>query len=161
MEKSNELTRPNLEKENKKIYKVADFNELDDIRMVGDSEKVEMGDCLLIEKNENVVSYSYGAGPCISGILQTNDNKLYMFHSVADNLTQEQKEIVKNTKKGFIGGGKKTLEIFRSEFANKNIKMVFPPEENYDFNIVFVKDKNQFEVSPGIYFCYDSTEIIN
>ena len=163
MEKSSESI--NLNSERKKICnisKINNFDELDNIRAIGDSEKIEMGDCLLLRKNKNITTYSYGAGPCVSGVIQTNDNKLYMFHSVADELTQEQEDLVKNVKNGIVGGGKESLNIFKSKFKNKNIKIIqSPPEGGYDFNIVFVKSENQFNVSPGIYFCYDHTEDTN
>jgi len=160
MEKNSESINLNLERKKVcNINNVSNFDELDNIREIGDSEKIEMGDCLLLRKNKNITTYSYGAGPCVSGIVQTNDNKLYMFHSVADELTQEQEEIIKNVKNGIVGGGKESLNIFKSKFKNKNIKIISSPSEgNYDFNIVFVKSENQFNVSPGIYFCYDHIE---
>jgi hypothetical protein len=163
MEKSSESINLNLERKKVcNISKINNFDELDDIRAIGDSEKIEMGDCLLLRKNKNITTYSYGAGPCVSGVIQTNDNKLYMFHSVADELTQEQEEVVKNVKNGIVGGGKESLNILKSKFKNKNIKIISsPPEGGYDFNIVFVKSENQFNVSPGIYFCYDHTEDTN
>ena len=115
----------------------------------------------MLRKNKNITTYSYGAGPCVSGV-ETNDNKLYMFHSVADELTQEQENIIKNVKNGIVGGGKESLNIFKSKFKNKNIKIISPPPKGgYDFNIVFVKSENQFNVSPGIYFCYDHIEDTN
>lgn len=160
MEKGGESIQPKIEKEKSlKICQVKNFDELETIRMIGDSEEVQMGDCLLLRKNEDITAYSYGAGPCISGVLQTEDNKFYMFHSVANVLTQEQVEIIRNTKKGIIGGGNKSLDTIGSEFKNKNIKMIASPGENYDFNIVFVKTENQFKVSPGIYYCYDQLNV--
>lgn len=159
MEKFNESIYQNFE--DQKFYRAFDvknFDRLDQIRAIGDSEKVEMGSCLLIEENNSTITYySYGAGPCISGIIQTTDNKLYMFHSVAEELTTEQNELLQSSKNGIIGGGKETLNILKAEINNKNIKIIPPPKskKNYDFNIVFVKNKNQFNTSPGIYFCYD------
>lgn len=164
MEKNGELINLNLEiKKVCNISNVNNFDELENITAIGDSEKVEMGDCLLLRKNKNITTYSYGAGPCVSGIIQTNDNKLYMFHSVADELTQEQEEVVKNAKKGIVGGGKESIDTLNHKFKNKNIKIISPPSDrdDYDFNIVFVKSQNQFNVSPGIYFCYDHVNDTN
>ncbi|MFA6185001.1 MAG: hypothetical protein WCT51_03965 [Candidatus Shapirobacteria bacterium] len=165
MENSSELINPSLEKKEfptvLKICNVENLEELKNICAIGDSEEVEVGDYFLLRKNDNITTCSYGAGPCISGVLQTNDNKLYMFHSFADRfLTLEQKEIIKNTKKGIIGSGnKELLDTFKSEFKNGNIKVLPPPTGgNYDFNIVFVKAKNKYKVSPGIYFCHDNIE---
>ena len=165
MEKISESIKPKLEKQEfstiLKICNVKNFDDLENIREIGDSEKVESGDFFLLRKNDNITAYSYDAGPCISGVLQTNDNNLYMFHSFADGLlTLEQKEIIKNTKKGIIGSGnKELLDIFRAEFKSENIKTIPPPiDGNYDFNIVFVKAKNEYKVSPGIYFCHDYIE---
>lgn len=165
MENSGELTKPILEKKEfptvLKICNVENLDELERIREIGNSEKVGVGDYFLLRKNDNITTYSYGAGPCISGVLQTNDNKLYMFHSFADRLlTLEQKEIIKNTKKGIIGSGnRELLNTFKSEFKNGNIKVLPPPAGGtYDFNIVFVKAKNKYKVSPGIYFCHDPIE---
>ena len=160
MEKGGESIQPKLEREKSlKVCQVKNFDELEKIRMIGDSEEVQMGDCLLLKKNEDITAYSYGAGPCISGVLQTEDNKFYMFHSVASILTQEQIEIIRNTKKGIVGGGIESLDNFSSEFKNKNIKIIQSLGKNYDFNIVFVKAENQFKVSPGIYYCYDQLNI--
>ena len=163
MEKNSESISLSLEtKKVCNIVNVKNFDELDNIIAIGDSEQVEMWDCLLLRKNENIITYSYGAGPCISGVVQTNDNKLYMFHSVADKLTLKQEEVIKNSKKGIVGGGKESLDVFKSKFKNNNIKVVPPPSDrDYDFNIVFVKSENQFNVSPGIYFCYEHVNDIN
>jgi hypothetical protein len=158
MEKSAELTQLNLEKVQKiKIFQIKTSEELENICMVGESEKVEMGEYLLLEKNENITAYSYGAGPCISGIIQTDNNKLYMFHSLSYETTLEQKEIIKNASNLIVGSGEKeSLDIFKSEFKYKNIKILSPPKDNYFFNIVFVKDKNKFKVLPGLYFSFEA-----
>lgn len=158
MEKSAELTQLNLEKVQKiKICRVKNSEELENICMVGESEKVEMGECLLLKKDENITAYSYGAGPCVSGIIQTSDDKLYMFHSLSYETTPEQKEIIKNASNLIIGSGEKeSLDIFISEFKNKNTKILSSPKGDYFFNIVFVKDKNQFKVSPGLYFSFEA-----
>ena len=160
MEKSSELINQNLERKKFcNISNVNNFEELDDIRLIGDSEKVEMGDCLLLKNNNNITSYTFGSGPCVSGIIQTNDNKLYMFHSVGDELTQEQEKVVKNAKKGIVGSGKKdSLDYFRTKDNNKKITIILPPEKDCDFNMVFVKTINQSNISPGAYFCYDHIE---
>lgn len=164
MEKNSESIKPNLEKQKLptvfKIYNVKNFDELENIIRIGDSEKVETGDYFLLRENNNITTYSYGAGPCISGVLQTTDNKIYMFHSFANILlTPEQEQIVKNTKRVIIGSGNnELLDIFSSEFKGKNIKVIRPPGKNYDFNIVFVKYKNEFNTLPGLYFCHSIIE---
>ena len=139
-----------------KINYVEDFTELDDyIRFVGDSEEVDMGDCLRLVKDDYLTAYTYGANPCVSGIIQTNQDKLYMFHSVGDELTEEQKERFQDAKNIIIGGSSKVLENLNAEFKNKNIKTIWPPSDSHDFNIVFVKEKNEFGVKPGLYYCYE------
>lgn len=162
MEQSGEFMSPNLEKEispkNFSVHEIKDFDKFLDICSVGDSDVVETDQYLSIENNENIVVASYGAGPCVSGILQTNNNKIYMFHDYANSLlTKEQEEIIKNTQKGIIGSGDiESLTEFRSKLNNnKNIKMIPPPGEDSTFNIAFVKKKNKFKVSPGFYFCYN------
>jgi hypothetical protein len=142
-------------KEFPKVSCVKNFNKLQNISLVGDSELVEMGDYLLLEKNENITACTYGANPCISGIIQTKDNQLYMFHSIGGELTQSQLEIIQKSKKGIIGGGSEALKDYKFEFDKSNIEIINQPDERYDFNIVFVKDKNKSNVSPGIYYCYE------
>jgi hypothetical protein len=137
------------------------FEELDNISSVGDSENVEMGSCLKLKRDDYITARSYNANPCVCGILQTNDNEIYMFHSVADFLTDKQNEILKNSYRGVVGGGKKTLEQLFQEFDGSNIKVIPSPGDNYGFNITYVKERNQFDVKPGLYYCYDDINQFN
>jgi hypothetical protein len=137
------------------IRRVKNFDELDNIRLAGDSEEIKMGDCLQLVKNDTVSSYSYNANPCICGVVETNNKDVYMFHSVADILTDEQEEVIKNSRSGIVGGGQETLEKFSSLLHSSGIKIIPPSSREDDFSIVFIKGKNQFDVTPGIYFCYD------
>lgn len=143
-----------------KITEVTSFDELDWIRMTGDCEDVEMGQCLKLQKNMNITTYSYGAGPCISGILQTNDNDIYMFHSTGESLTEEQLKTLENTKKGIIGGGETSTEIYRKNFESSNVKIIPHPDNNKKciFDIVYVKEENEFSIKPGLYYCYEEFE---
>jgi hypothetical protein len=156
---SNEKFVSNVEnKADKKanvIVRVKDFDELDYIRLVGDSEEIKMGGLPSFRKNDYIDAYSYGANPCICGVAETKDGETYMFHSFGDVLTDEQEEIIKNSKRGVVGGNKKTLAIYSDEFINSNIKVIQPRGDNDDFNIVFVKGKNKFKVAPGSYYYYE------
>lgn len=158
MEKNPEfIEKPkNISENFPKIRHVENFDQLENIRATGDSESVETGDCLLLEKNENLVAFSYGANPCISGVVQTEDNQLYMFHSLGSELTESQEEIIKKSKKGIVGGGKDTLKNYSSIFKQQNITVIYHPDEIHDFNIVLVKEKNPLHTLPGIYFCYET-----
>jgi len=138
------------------ITKIDSFTELNWIRLVGDSsEKVEMDDCYQIKNDEHDVVFTYGANPCVAGMFQTKDNKIYMFHSSGILLTDEQEELISQSKKGFVGGGKRTLKKYSSLFKDNNIQIVPQPSpiDNNDFNIVFVKKKN-LEEDFGVYYCY-------
>lgn len=157
MEKSHELSNnpSNPEKMALKIEEVKNFPELQNIRLVGDSEDVEVGDCMQIKKNSKITTYSWGANPCVSGIVQTIDDKLYMFHSVGSVLSFDQEKLLKIAKKGVVGGGPKTLSRYFDKFKSANLQIIYPPEPEHDFNIVFVKDKNEANTAPGLYYCYD------
>lgn len=138
-----------------KATKVDDFFELEYIRIVGDSEKVEMGDSLLLEKNDCISTYSFGANPCVSGIIQTHNNELYMIHSNGCEFSDEQDAIIANCKSGIIGGGLETLDKFSDNLRKLNIKIIPSPGRDYAFDIAYIKEKNEFGVKPGMYYCYD------
>lgn len=157
MEKESLEKLDNQNKINFQVKQVENLDELDYIRSVGDSEIVETGDCRFLESNDYATIYSYGANPCISGAFQTKDDKIYLFHSQGDFLTDEQREILTNSKKGIVGGSKETLSDLSSILKESNLKTIPSPGEDYDFNIVFVKDKNLEEKS-GLYFCYESSK---
>jgi hypothetical protein len=143
-----------------KINYVEDFTELDEyIKSVGDSEEVGMGDCLQLVKNDYITTFSYGANPCVAGIVLTNQDKLYMFHSAGDELTKEQEEQFQDAKNIIIGGSRVALEKLNVEFKGKNIKTIWPLSDSHDFNIVFVKEKNEFSVKPGLYYCYEESPV--
>lgn len=159
MEKSAESRPSNLKTNSQlKICQAKNYEEFEDICSIGDSEKVEMGECLLLENNEKTITYSLGAGPCVSGIIQTKNGNIYMFHGLSYETTPKQKEIIQNASYLIVGSGEKeSLDIFKSEFKNKNIKPLLPPKKgDYIFNIAFIKDKNKFKVSPGLYFSFEA-----
>lgn len=148
----------NSEKLAAKISQVENFDELDYIRLIGESENIEIGECQQLKKNNQVTAYSYGANPCVCGVIQTRDDKFYMFHSIGSVLTIDQEKLLRIAKKGIVGGGIETLQHYSDHFEQANIKTVQPPSPYHDFNIVFVKDKNEFNTAPGLYYCYDETE---
>ena len=158
MEKSAESTPSNLKTNYQlKISQAKTYEKFEEICSIGDSEKVEMGGCLLLKKNEKAIAYSLGAGPCVSGVIQTKNGDMYMFHGLSYETTPEQKEIIKNASYLIVGSGEKeSLDIFMSEFKDKNIKPLLPPKKgDYIFNIVFVKDKNNSN-EPDLYFSFEA-----
>jgi len=158
METRAESTPSNLKTNSQlEIRQAKTYEKFEEICSIGDSEKVGMGECLLLEKNENAIAYSLGAGPCISGVIQTKNGDIYMFHCSSYETTPEQKEIIKNASSLIIGSGEKeSLDIFMSEFKDKNIKPLLPPKKgDYIFNIAFVKDKNN-RSDPDLYFSFEA-----
>lgn len=83
-----------------RFTRVNDFDELEYTRLVGDSELIELEDCTLLKKNGYITAYSYNANPCVTGIIQTNNKEIYMFHSTGLGLSKEQEKIIKTPKGG-------------------------------------------------------------
>lgn len=138
-----------------RIYKLNDSFELDNTIFVGDSEEVKTGDTLLSQQNDCVTSYSYGANPCVSGMVQTTDQKIYLFHSLGDRLTSEQEDIINRCQKGIVGGGLTTLKKYSSYFKEHHVKTLNSPGNQYYFSFVLIKSKNQFKVPVGFYYLYE------
>jgi len=138
-----------------KIIRVEDINEFYDIASVEGSVEVGMGDCLSVKKNNSY--YSYGANPCICGIVETNDNKTFIMHSVGDEFTREEERAINNAKSGFFGGNKKTLARFSDLFEKLGIQSIQPPNIDDDFNIALIAKQNGLDILPGIYYCYAET----
>jgi hypothetical protein len=113
----------------------------------------------LITDDGTTVEYTYGANPCISGIIRTSDNQMFLIHSLGGDLSDAQEEILNNATAGIVGGGLETLDKFKSRLNEKNIKISYPSEKDQDFNIVIVKEKNTSRVKPGIYYCYEDNDL--
>jgi len=156
MNNNNEFEN-NIEQSDKLPFtstRVNDFEELEYIVSIGDSELIEMEDCTLLTKNGYITSYSYNANPCVSGIVQTKNDDIYMFHSTGYGLSSEQEKILKNSKRGIAGGGIEAIGHLSLILKEANIEIIPSPGNDYDFNIVFVKERNIFNVKPGLYYCY-------
>lgn len=149
---------------NLELVCVESFDALEIIRQDSDSEHVDMGDCLRLD--ENTSAYTVGANPCISGVVETKDGELYLFHSLADLLSKEQAEVVRNSRWGMVGGGWQSLDGYTSLFQGANIKVIWPPnfssgsssDPGSDFNIVVVGRGDKSGVKPGVYYCYEEIE---
>ena len=137
------------------ITEIDSFDKLDWICQLGDAENIGSGEYSPLNNDQKDILYTYGANPCVAGFIQTKDNKRYLFHSIGDQLTPEQKELISQSKKGFVGGGKETLKIYDSFFKENNVQVIPQPSpiDNNDFNIVIVKKKN-LQKKRGIYYCY-------
>lgn len=146
-----------------KLHKIENYEELENqINSIGDSESVLMGDYLKLSRNEYTNACSYGAGPCIAGVLKTKEDELYMFHCMADCPTIDQDKLLQNAKDIIVGSGdKKGLQNFAAAYSSANIRTLLPPGDGYDFNMVFVKEENEYNVEPGFYYCYDSYEFLD
>lgn len=156
MEKENFSVIENSPSQFPKLFKVKDFAALDDIRFVGDSREVDMGQIVPVSHDNYATIFSYGANPCISGLIVDQNNQLFCLHSLGPILTSEQEDLIKSAKKGIIGGGIETLNSYKDSFKKSNIQIIIPPSHNHDFNFVLVKSKTEFKTKPGFYFCYDN-----
>lgn len=138
-----------------KIYSINDFDQLDNIRFVGDSHEVDLGEVYKINPDEFTTIFSYGANPCISGIIQDSNYDLYCFHSFGAFLTPEQESYMKNARFGYVGGNIETLDKYQDLFSENHIRILIPPSIIHDFNYVLVKSKNEFKTPIGFYYNYD------
>lgn len=138
-----------------KIIRIEDMDQFYDVTSNDNSIEIEMGDCLLVNKNKNY--YSYGAGPCACGVINTSDNKTFILHSVGDEFTEEEERVINNTKSGFFGGSTRTLAKFSRLFEKLNIQLIQPPNIDDDFNIALITKQDDLDILPGIYYCYAET----
>lgn len=138
-----------------KLFRVEDFSDLDDIRLIGDSKEVDMGQIMPVNPDSYATIFSYGANPCLSGLIIDQNHQLFCFHSLGPILTPEQENLIKSAQKGIVGGGRETLNSYRNDFKKSNIQIIIPPTDNHDFNFVLVKSKTEFKTKLGFYFCYD------
>jgi len=138
-----------------KIYHINDFDQLDDIRFVGNSHEVDMGEIFQVKPDELTTIFSYGANPCISGIVLDHNYSLYCFHSFGEFLTPEQESYMKNSRSGYVGGNIETLGKYQDLFSENHIRILIPPSIIHDFNYVLVKSKNEFKTPIGFYYNYD------
>lgn len=154
----------NLEKSNfllPKRFLVESFDQLDDIRLVGDSREVDVGEIYSLKKEDGFVTvFSYAANPCVSGIILDRNHQLHCFHITDPSVDTKLENLISQAKKGIVGGGYETLIKHHKLFKKNNIDIILPPTRGHDFNFVLVRSKNEFHTPPGFYFHYnDSTNL--
>jgi len=138
------------------LFKVKDFTTLNEIRFLVGAQEVKMGQL----NSKDTTVFSYGANPCISGLIIGQDNHLYCFHSLGSEFTGSQKEIILSAAGGIVGGGIESINKYESVLKKSKIQIIYPPTPKHDFNFVLIKPKNKPGFKPGLYSCYDTIGII-
>ncbi|MCW1949168.1 MAG: hypothetical protein KIH89_001835 [Candidatus Shapirobacteria bacterium] len=88
------------------------------------SLSVEIGTIVDLSETNSGFLHSFGAGPCVSGLIKDTNGHLKAFHfTPPDNyLFPEQLNFLETAQNGFIGGDQEILKKFQSLFETKNIK---------------------------------------
>jgi len=137
---------------------VEDFKKLEGIRSVGKTEHLEMGDCIELSQDKRISYSTNGAYHAVAGIIQTGNNKTYVFESFLDTITAEQEEIIKNATSGIVGGGKTAVKNLAEKFEGKNINILQSPGKYQDFNMVVIQDRLNVDSAPLLCYRYDSIQ---
>ena len=137
-------------------YTVKRFNSFDDLlnEDKGDAQEIGMGESVTIKRNEDTTVYSYGANPCLIVVSEQENGDCIVFHSNADEFTDQEEEIIKNSKRGICGGGFNSLVKHENFLKENNIEVKKWNKQKDDFNIIVVNEVKKDKSKMNIYYYY-------
>ena len=99
----------------------------------------------------NSVYFTYGANPCLAGVLFDKKKKLWIFHN--SHLSDEQVAAINNCIGGIVGGGLWAIDEYSYLLKESKANVITPTVTSSSFGIAVVTKKVK-DVPVGIFYGY-------